>query len=115
MGRQKLIESAERHLKMELAEIEEWRGKFEENAAYALSWGDSMVQSAARVQVLNEMIKLLKNEKFSEEDIVGKFYRSALRKAQYRESSTSTLSNLMEREVLSASVWVLEKVMSISF
>lgn len=77
--------------------VDNFIGKLQEDAAYALKWGDSGFENAAHVAVCKEVLGYLNSERFDGNlrRIADHLREETIRKAASPEFSTSPTSNLM--------------------
>ena len=83
------------------SKIDKFKVELDKDPAYALSWGNSAFQAAARLKIANMLVQAFKEE-CSIEDARATITDRIMNKARYPAQSTSPTSNLMEQYELAA-------------
>lgn len=80
--------------------------KFAESPIQAFDWGRDTVQAAARLEVANDVLQLVKPgqeiDPTADSKVITSFERTALEMARFPSLNTSPLSNLVHHERASA-------------
>lgn len=100
------------------SEVAAFVGKVQHDAAYALSWSNSVFQAAAKERVYKQVIASIKDS-VSEDgeldlsNIIGMVTDRVLHKAKYPAQSTSPTSNLIEQYELATWADILSDLNSL--
>lgn len=113
-----LTKRFQRKLDEAQSEVAAFVGKVQHDAAYALSWSNSVFQAAAKERVYKQVIASIKDS-VSEDgeldlsNIVGMVTDRVLHKAKYPAQSTSPTSNLIEQYELATWADILSDLNSL--
>ena len=113
-----LTKRFQRKLDEAQSEIAVFVGKVQHDAAYALSWSNSVFQAAAKERVYKQVIASIKDS-VSEDgeldlsNIIGMVTDRVLHKAKYPAQSTSPTSNLIEQYELATWADILSDLNSL--
>lgn len=113
-----LTKRFQRKLDEAQSEVTAFVGKVQHDAAYALSWSNSVFQAAAKERVYKQVIASIKDS-VSEDgeldlsNIIGMVTDRVLHKAKYPAQSTSPTSNLIEQYELATWADILSDLNSL--
>lgn len=113
-----LTKRFQRKLDEAQSEIAVFVGKVQHDAAYALSWSNSVFHAAAKERVYKQVIASIKDS-VSEDgeldlsNIIGMVTDRVLHKAKYPAQSTSPTSNLIEQYELATWADILSDLNSL--
>lgn len=113
-----LTKRFQRKLDEAQSEVAAFVGKVQHDAAYALSWSNSVFQAAAKERVYKQVIASIKDS-VSEDgeldlsNIIGMVTDRVLHKAKYPAQSTSPTSNLIEQYELATWADILSDLNSL--
>jgi hypothetical protein len=113
-----LTKRFQRKLDEAQSEVAAFVGKVQHDAAYALSWSNSVFQAAAKERVYKQVIVSIKDS-VSEDgeldlsNIIGMVTDRVLHKAKYPAQSTSPTSNLIEQYELATWADILSDLNSL--
>ena len=95
------------------SEVAEFVGKFQHDAAYALTWSNSVFQAAAKERVYKQFIAFVTDEPedINFDNLISFVTDHVLHKAKYPAQSTSPTSNLIEQYELAAWAEVLSALL----
>lgn len=106
-----LVKRFQWKLEQAQSDILEFVGKVQHDAAYALSWSNSVFSVAAKERVYKQVLNSI-NEGTDVDTIIGGVTDRVLHKAKYPAQSTSPTSNLIEQYELAAWAEVLSDLQS---
>jgi len=96
------------------AQIDKFKSELDKDPAYALSWGLTAFQSAARLKVANMLVEAFSPREGAHEytvaNAVGHLTDRVMSKARYPAQSTSPTSNLMEQYEAAAYAEALDEL-----
>jgi hypothetical protein len=96
------------------AQIDKFKLELNKDPAYALSWGNGVFQSAARLKVAKMLIEAFTvkagSENYTVEQAVGYLTDRVMGLARYPAQSTSPTSNLMEQYEAAAYAEALDEL-----
>jgi hypothetical protein len=96
------------------AQIDKFQAELSKDPAYALSWGLTAFQSAARLKVANMLVEAFTSREGAHEytvaNAVGHLTDRVMSKARYPAQSTSPTSNLMEQYEAAAYAEALDEL-----
>jgi len=113
-----LTKRFQRKLDEAQSEVAAFVGKVQHDAAYTLSWSNSVFQAAAKERVYKQVIASIKDS-VSEDgeldlsNIIGMVTDRVLHKAKYPAQSTSPTSNLIEQYELATWADILSDLNSL--
>ena len=113
-----LTKRFQRELDKAQSEVAAFVGKVQHDAAYALSWSNSVFHAAAKERVYKQVIASIKDS-VSEDgeldlsNIIGMVTDRVLHKAKYPAQSTSPTSNLIEQYELATWADILSDLNSL--
>jgi len=113
-----LTKRFQRKLDEAQSEVAAFVGKVQHDAAYALSWSNSVFHAAAKERVYKQVIVSIENS-VSEDgeldlsNIIGMVTDRVLHKAKYPAQSTSPTSNLIEQYELATWADILSDLNSL--
>ena len=113
-----LTKRFQRKLDEAQSEVAAFVGKVQHDAAYALSWSNSVFHAAAKERVYKQVIASIKDS-VSEDgeldlsNIIGMVTDRVLHKAKYPAQSTSPTSNLIEQYELATWADILSDLNSL--
>lgn len=107
----KLVAQCKKSIESCDANLNEWKDKLDENPIYAMEWGEVAVHTAARRFVHQFIVNAAPEDvEVKVEDLIEHLDATAMRAMVrgLKASSTSTMSNLVERNVGEAwaAIWV---------
>lgn len=106
MNTQEITQEIERLIAEEAAAIKNWTEDFGRNPFYALQWGDSMIEAAARVEVLS-YIKVGLADGNSVETVAKELRKIMFRNAAH-PVTTGGMRQMTAVQYTAAVAWVLE-------
>ena len=96
------------------AQIDKFKVEFDKDPAYALSWGLTAFQSAARLKVAKMFVEAFtvgeSGVEYNVEQAKGYLMDRVMSKARYPAQSTSPTSNLMEQYEAAAYAEALDEL-----
>jgi hypothetical protein len=102
-----LLERFQQQAQYETATIDKFKQELDQDAAYALSWGDNVFRAAAKLQVVNEIINSLKDNATGE-DIRASLMERVMHGTRFPSNSSSPTRNLVEQYTLSVCAEIVD-------
>jgi hypothetical protein len=109
----------EQGLEKEKEDLTKWAAKLDHNPLYAMEWGDAAVNTAARIDVYERALSIMRwVQTFDEKDVTNRMRierlhkdaTSAVLRITSIPRSTSVMSNLSETYVISEWAKILERL-----
>ena len=110
MNKQELIAELTSTKKYAEGRIAKFQEKLADDPAYAFSWADGAMSAAAEAKVCEFVLAVLENEEVTVEHVRKEATAMTMRAARYPASSSSEVSNAMERKIGAAWAKLLDRL-----
>ena len=110
MNKQELIAELTSTKKYAEGRIAKFQEKLADDPAYAFSWADGAMSAAAEAKVCEFVLAVLENEEVTVEHVRKEATAMTMRAARYPASSSSEVSNAMERKIGAAWAELLDRL-----
>lgn len=108
MNKQELIAKLAKNKELAEDQIAKFQVELAKDPSYAFSWADGAMRAAAEARVCKFVLSVLENDEVTVEHVRKEATAMTLRAARYPASSSSEVSNAMERKIGAAWAELLE-------